>query len=220
MNILDKFLVLLALAILSPLFCVVCALLKFTGEGKVFYLQKRLGKNRKTFFLYKFATMLENSPNMATGTVTVKDDPRVLPVGRFLRRTKINELPQIINVLRGDMNIIGPRPLTDETFGYYTKAAGNAILSVAPGLSGVGSIIFCDEESLLQGSNASSEFYKNKIAPYKEELEIWYVKNRNFFVNIVLITFTLLILIFPLRAAIFKIFPTLPQLPDFFKIHG
>src|SRR5690606_21086740 len=105
-----------ALLVLAPLLLPITLILRFTGEGEVFYVQQRVGKNREFFGLYKFATMLKNSPNMSTGTVTVKDDPRVLPVGRFLRKTKLNELPQLFNVLKGDMSIIGPRPQTRRCF--------------------------------------------------------------------------------------------------------
>ena len=111
-----------ALLVLSPLLIPVVIILKFSGEGEVFFLQERIGKNGKLFKLFKFATMLKDSPNLGTGTVTMKDDPRVLPVGKFLRKTKINELPQLLNIFFGDMSVIGPRPLTAETFGSYSDA--------------------------------------------------------------------------------------------------
>ena len=88
----------IALILLSPLLLPMMFILRVTGEGEVFFLQSRVGRGGKHFKLYKFATMLKDSPNMATGTVTVKNDPRVLPVGAFLRKTKINELPQLINI--------------------------------------------------------------------------------------------------------------------------
>ena len=109
---------------------------------KLFFLQERIGKSGKVFHLYKFATMLKNNPNIGTGTITVKGDPRVLPVGKVLRKSKINELPQLLNVLRGDMSVIGPRPLTAQTFGSYSAATQAVVREVRPGLSGVGSIIF------------------------------------------------------------------------------
>ncbi len=94
----------IALVVLSPLLIPIMIVLKVTGEGEIFYLQKRIGKDGKPFKIIKFATMLKNSPNIGTTTVTVKDDPRVLPFGKFLRKTKINELPQLINILKGDMS--------------------------------------------------------------------------------------------------------------------
>ena len=130
------------------------------------------------FHLYKFATMLKNSPNIGTGTITVKGDPRVLPVGKVLRKSKVNELPQLLNVLRGDMSVIGPRPLTAQTFGSYSAATQAVVREVRPGLSGVGSIIFRGEEDILHGASASVDFYNNVIAPYKGSVEEWYVENK------------------------------------------
>ena len=95
----------LALLVLSPFFVIIILILKFSGEGEVFFFQERIGKDGKLFKLYKFATMLKDSPNLGTGTVTIKEDPRVLPVGKFLRKTKINELPQLINILIGKFTI-------------------------------------------------------------------------------------------------------------------
>jgi lipopolysaccharide/colanic/teichoic acid biosynthesis glycosyltransferase len=108
----------IALLVLMPLLLPVCILLRFTGEGEVFYAQTRIGLNGKTFKLLKFATMLKNSPQIGAGAITVTNDPRVLPIGRFLRKTKINELPQILNILLGDMSIVGPRPLMPQQFGF------------------------------------------------------------------------------------------------------
>ena len=102
-----------------PLLAPIVIILRCSGEGEVFFLQDRIGKDGKKFKLFKFATMLKNSPNIGTHTVTMKSDPRVLPVGKVLRRTKINELPQLFNILIGNMSIIGPRPLTAQTFSSY-----------------------------------------------------------------------------------------------------
>ena len=102
----------LGLIVLLPLLCPLAILLRMTGEGKVFYRQERMGFGLKPFFILKFATMLENSPSLGSGDITLKNDPRVLPVGRVLRKTKINELPQLWNVLIGEMSLVGPRPLT------------------------------------------------------------------------------------------------------------
>src|SRR5574344_1953319 len=105
-----------ALLVLLPLLIPVCIGLLLTGEHQVFYFQQRIGRRNKKFGIWKFATMLKNSPNLAGGLHTTRGDPRVLPFGRFLRQTKINELPQLINILKGDMSIVGPRPLVDKTF--------------------------------------------------------------------------------------------------------
>ena len=98
----------LALLVLSPLLVPIVLILRFSGEGEIFFLQERIGKGGQVFKLFKFATMLKDSPNIGTGTVTMKGDPRVLPVGKFLRKTKINELPQLLNIFFGDTSVIGP----------------------------------------------------------------------------------------------------------------
>ena len=131
----------IALLLLSPLLVPIVITLRLTGEGEIFFLQKRIGKSGKKFKLFKFATMRKNSPNIGTGMVTMRDDPRVLPVGTFLRKTKINELPQLLNIFFGDMSVVGPRPLTTQTFGAYSENTQRLIKQVRPGLSGVGSVI-------------------------------------------------------------------------------
>jgi lipopolysaccharide/colanic/teichoic acid biosynthesis glycosyltransferase len=167
-----------ALLVLAPLLLPLMLLLRLTGEGEVFYRQKRVGRGGETFELLKFATMLKNSPNIGTGLHTLHGDPRVLPVGRVLRKAKLNELPQLWNVLKGDMSVIGPRPQVPEHFAPYPDHAKRAILEVRPGLSGVGSIVFRDEETLLSAAGPDHErVYREVIAPYKGELEVWFVQN-------------------------------------------
>ena len=169
------------LLILSPLLLPIILLLSVTGEREIFYLQKRLGKNGKTISIYKFATMVKNSENMGSGIYTSKNDKRILPVGRFLRKTKINEMPQIFNVLKGDMSVVGPRPLIKRTFELYSEEVQSEISELKPGLTGIGSIVFRDEENILAESSIPlEEFYKKNISPYKGELEIWYKNNQSF----------------------------------------
>ena len=175
----DILLSLIALLALCPLLAPVVVILRFTGEGEVFFKQERMGANGQSFGLLKFATMLKNSPNMGTGTITVRNDPRVLPVGRLLRKTKINELPQLLNVLIGDMSIIGPRPLTENHFTHYAPELRKVIGSVRPGLSGIGSIVFRDEERLLSDKEDTKNYSRTEIAPYKALLECWFVENRS-----------------------------------------
>ena len=158
---------------------VVAFFLRFTGEGHVFFLQKRIGRDKSVFGVIKFATMLKDSPNIGSGTVTLEADPRILPVGRVLRKTKINELPQLFNIFIGHMSVIGPRPLHHKQLSFYSESDRKIIVSVKPGLSGVGSIIFRDEEKILQNSNDPDATYKKEITPKKAELEKWYVKNKS-----------------------------------------
>ncbi|MDI9434147.1 MAG: sugar transferase [Planctomycetota bacterium] len=187
-----------ALVVLSPLLIPVAIILRCTGEGHVLYRQERVGKGGRSFGLYKFATMLKDSPNMAGGLLTKKDDPRILPFGRFLRATKINEIPQLLNVLLGDMSLIGPRPQARLHFEVYLEHVKNEITKVRPGLSGVGSIVFRAEDSIVAASGANGhEFYANDIAPYKGELEIWYRQRQSNRLDIVLILLTVWSVFFP-----------------------
>ena len=202
-----------ALLVLSPLLVPIVIILKFSGEGEVFFSQERIGKDGKLFKLFKFATMLKDSPSLGTGTVTMRDDPRVLPVGRFLRKTKINELPQIFNIFFGDMSIIGPRPLTQQTFSSYYDTTQAIIKQVRPGLSGVGSIIFRGEEDIMHGANASVDFYDNFIAPFKGELEEWFVANKTLYIYFKAIFVTVWIILFPKTKIPWIVFKGLPVPP-------
>lgn len=205
----------LALTFFSPFLIPVAILLKFTGEGEIFYVQQRVGKEGKMFGLLKFATMLKDSPNLTTGTVTVKDDPRVLPYGKVLRKTKINELPQLINIFLGDMSIIGPRPQTNRCFLAFPQVSQDAIKKVKPGLSGIGSIVFRDEENILHNHEVDRmEFYDNIIAPYKGKLEEWYVSHHNIYSYFMLIILTVWVVLFSQSNIYKKIFPDLPVPPQ------
>lgn len=207
----------IALLSLSPLLLPVILVLRLTGEGEVFFLQQRIGYDGKKFMLYKFATMLKDSPNIGTGTITVKEDPRVLPVGKFLRKTKINELPQLLNIFYGDMSVIGPRPLTAQTFKSYSLDIQEEIRKVKPGLSGIGSIIFHHEEEIMHGQSASIDFYTNVIAPYKGSLEKWYVSKKGVCLYFVAIFLTLWVVLFPNTQMHWKIFKDLPIPPTELK---
>lgn len=201
-----------ALIVLFPLLPPIALILRLTGEGEIFYIQPRIGKGGKTFGLIKFATMLKDSPNLPGGDVTLANDPRVLPVGRFLRKTKINELPQLWNVFKGDMSIVGPRPLTPRNFELYPFNIKAEIKSLQPGLTGLGSIVFRDEETIIACSNKPSmECYCEDIAPYKGRLEVWYKKNRTLWIDIMLICLTGWVILFPNSKAHEKVFRKLPE---------
>lgn len=206
----DVLLSLIAIFFLSPLFLIVCLVLKLTGEGEVFFFQKRVGKDKNPFNLIKFATMLKDSADIGTGTVTIHNDPRVLPLGKFLRSTKINELPQLINIFIGDMSVIGPRPQTQRCFDAFSKEVQEAISSVRPGLSGVGSIIFSKEESMLKDLD-SIDVYDKIIAPYKGNLEIWFTDNNNIYVYFALIFATIFTIISGSPKFLHTLFKDLPE---------
>lgn len=212
-RILDIVLSSIALLFLSPLLVPVAVTLRFTGEGEVFFRQHRVGRGGQMFSLLKFATMLKDSPNIGTGTVTVKNDPRVLPVGRVLRRTKLNEVPQLLNVLRGDMSLIGPRPQTRRCFDAFPVRSQEAIKCVRPGLSGIGSIVFRDEEEMMHSAKDPDQFYDEVIMPYKGRLEEWYTGHRDIGLYFKLIIATGWVVLFPRSDAVWRWFPSVPRPP-------
>jgi lipopolysaccharide/colanic/teichoic acid biosynthesis glycosyltransferase len=205
----------IALIVFLPFGLVIALILRFTGEGEIFYVQERVGKGGRRFGLLKFATMLKNSPSTGTGDITVRNDPRVLPFGHFLRKTKLNEVPQLINILIGDMSVVGPRPQTPKNFDYFPPEGKQVILSMRPGLTGIGSIVFRDEESIVEKSGKSiEECYRRIIGPYKAELEAWYRERQNIATYFLLIVLTAWVIIRP-RSEIYRhIWPSLPPLPD------
>ncbi len=204
----------IALLILSPLMLSIMIILKFSGEGEVFFLQERIGKSGEMFKLFKFVTMLKDSPIIGTGTVTMSDDSRVLPIGKFLRKAKINELPQLLNILIGDMSIVGPRPLTIQAFAAYSDSTKEIIQKVKPGLSGIGSIIFRGEEEIMQGCSASIDFYQEVIAPYKGKVEEWFVANKSLYIYFTVIFISILVVLNPRSSLIWRIFRELPEPPE------
>jgi lipopolysaccharide/colanic/teichoic acid biosynthesis glycosyltransferase len=191
-------------------------LLRCTGEGEIFYRQKRVGRNETPFEVLKFATMLKDSPSMGTGTITQKDDPRVLPMGKFLRKTKLNEVPQLWNILVGDMSVVGPRPLTKDTRDYIPAEILEEIKDVQPGLSGIGSIVFRDEENIIHESGEDYHvFYRREIAPFKGGVELWYKQHKSFLLDMRIILATVWVVLFPGSNAIQRFFPSLPKHPLF-----
>ena len=210
----DICIALLALISLAWLLLPCMLILLCTGEHYVFYYQERIGKGGKPFKIIKFATMLLNSPNMPGGTITTRNDPRVLPFGKFLRMTKINELPQVFNVLNGTMSIVGPRPLVKEGYDLYPEHIKENIYNIAPGVTGIGSIVFRDEEKYLSQANEPKIFYKNCIMPYKGELEIWYQDHLFFLTDLKIIFTTAWVILFPQSNLQEKLFPQLPPKPD------
>ena len=201
------------LIFLLPVFIPIIIILRFSAEGEVFYFQERYGIYNSRFQIWKFATMLKNSMNMGTGSITLQNDTRVTKIGSFLRKTKINELPQIINILKGDISLVGPRPLVNKTFMAYNEDVQSKIYNVKPGLTGIGSIIFRDEESIISAvlDENPHEFYKRIIAPYKGELEMWYQQNNSFFLDLQLIFLTAWIIFFPTSKLYEKWFKDLPK---------
>jgi lipopolysaccharide/colanic/teichoic acid biosynthesis glycosyltransferase len=207
----------LALIVLSPLLIPIVLFLKFSGEGEIFFLQERVGKNREMFKLFKFVTMLKDSPSMGTGTVTMKNDPRVLPTGKFLRKTKVNELPQLLNVFIGHMSLVGPRPQAPRCFDAFPVESQDIIVQVKPGLSGIGPIVFRGEEDILEGHSGTLDFYDNVIGPYKGDVEAWYVGKQGLIAYFSLILLTVWVVLFPKSDLVWRLFKDLPSPPDILK---
>jgi lipopolysaccharide/colanic/teichoic acid biosynthesis glycosyltransferase len=206
---------LVAILILSPILIPIVIGLKFTGEGHIWYFQERVGFKNKLFNIWKFATMLQNSPNMAGGLITLKRDPRLTPMGGFLRTSKINELPQLFNILWGDMSVVGPRPVMQKSFDSYPENVKKVIYNVPPGLTGIGSVIFRDEEELItqikENGGNTWDFYVNDIYPFKGSVEKWYQQNQSFSTDFKIIILTAWVIIFPKSDLIYDWFKDLPK---------
>jgi len=149
--------------------------------------------------------MLEKSSLMNGGNITTVNDYRVLPVGRVLRNTKINELPQLLNVLNGTMSFVGPRPLTSDLWNLYTDEFKELSWNTAPGITGLGSIYFRDEEKILpKEANTAYEYYAKHITPRKEAMETWYIKNQNLILDLKICFLTLIAVLFGSSNVVFK----------------
>lgn len=214
-HLVDIIIAFIALIILSPLLIPVILILWATGEHYIFYLQKRVGYKNARFQIWKFATMLKASPSLGTGSLTLRNDPRVFPFGKFLRQTKINELPQIINVLIGNMSIVGPRPQMEVDFYKFPVEIQEVIYNAKPGITGIGSIVFRDEEKLLHEAGGDPHvFYKEHLAPYKGELEVWYQNHLSFITDFKIIFLTAWVIVFPESKLTYVLFTDLPPKPS------
>lgn len=206
------------LILLLPIFIPIIILLKFTGEGEIFYRQERVGFKNNKFGILKFATMLKDSANIGTGLVTVRSDPRITPLGSFLRMSKINELPQIINVLVGDMSFVGPRPLPESSVVKYSQEVRENLYQNKPGITGIGSLLFRDEEKLVTAyknlGRDPLEYYRSYIYPYKGALEMWYHKNISFFTDISILFLTFWSIVKSDSQLVYKVLKGLPKKPQ------
>lgn len=213
-RILDLLLSTVALLLLLPVFIPCMLMLLFTGEHEIWYFQERIGYKCKAFKIFKFATMVKNSLNMGSGDITVRNDSRVLPFGGFLRKTKINELPQILNVINGTMSIVGPRPLTANNFYFYAEDVQKTIGQQKPGITGIGSVMFRDEEKYTSAAEDPKAFYKEFITPYKGALEVWYASHASFILDIKLIILTAWVILSPESNLPHKWLKDLPTKPE------
>ena len=189
----------LALVLLSPVFIGIAIAIKRESPGPILFKGKRMGVNEKPFYILKFRTMCEPSDECKDGpAVTASDDPRVTKLGRYLRDTKLNELPQLWNVLIGEMSFVGPRPEDYEIALDWDPEVRKEILSMKPGITSPASIIYRNEEALLQGDGFMDD-YLSKILPDKQRLDLLYIRNHNFFTDIDVLAATFLTLLPALR---------------------
>ena len=184
--------------IFLPFFIPLSIALMLTGEGYVFYLQERRGYKNKMFRIWKFATMLKASPGLGTGSITVRNDWRLTPLGKYLRGSKINEIPQLINILLGEMSVVGPRPLMEADFVKFSDEVKASFYDCKPGLTGIASIVFRDEEKLHSESGMDPhEFDRLYLSPFKGALEKWYRDHCNFYTDVMIIFLTAAVIFMP-----------------------
>lgn len=177
------------LIILSPFFLLVSLLIKIDSKGPIFYRQIRVGKDEKPFAINKFRTM-QYRPQDTGSLITTKDDQRITKVGAILRKIKVDELPQLINIVRGDMGLVGPRPEVPKYVAYYDESA-RQVLRIRPGVTDLASIAFFDEASILSQADDIDQVYINDIMPIKHGLNYKYIRNMSLFFNIKVIFLTL-----------------------------
>lgn len=182
---------LVGLIVFFPLMIVVGIIVKITSPGPILFSQKRLTKGMREFSIYKFRSMTSNEAR-EKNTVQIKgSSSEITPIGKFMRKTKIDELPQFWNILIGDMSFIGPRPELPRRLKYYDERQ-KGIFAVRSGISSPASIVFSDEEYLMNQVENPEKFYIEQIMPYKIELNLYYIKHQTFFYDIWLIIATLL----------------------------
>jgi lipopolysaccharide/colanic/teichoic acid biosynthesis glycosyltransferase len=181
---------LIGLILVSPILLTIAILIKKEDGGPVFYRGVRVGRFGKLFGIFKFRTMVVNAEKLG-GPSTADDDPRITKVGNFIRKFKLDELPQLINVLKGEMSIVGPRPEVQMYVDMFTEGE-RAILSVRPGITDWASIWNPDEGGILAGSLDPEKTYMEKIRPEKIRLQLKYVRERSFWVDLKIILRTLM----------------------------
>jgi len=206
----DLLISVISIILFSPLLLIVSLILKCSDEGDVLYIQRRVGLDNQLFNVYKFITMRRGSEQIKNPDLS--NDSRVFPFGRLLRAAKINELPQLFNVLLGDMSVVGPRPLIFENFNDYPQEVKTKIYNLnKPGLTGMGSLFFRNEERILikLGKNIDTAF-KEDILPVKGDLELWYRRNKGLWLDIKIALCTALA-IFVHRPFFISWFPGIPD---------
>jgi len=187
----DIIFALLGLILVSPLLLLIAIIIKMTAGGPVFYKGQRVGKNGRLFKIWKFRTMIPDAEKQG-GSATSANDSRLTKLGKFLKRYKLDELPQLFNILRGEMSFVGPRPEVSFYVNMMAEEERKIILSVRPGMTDLASLWDFREEEVLKGSPDPEKTYMEKIRPTKIKLQLEYVKNRSFWLDLKIILKTIL----------------------------
>lgn len=178
-----------------PLFLIFAVLIKLDSPGPVFYRGKRVGKDGEEFRIFKFRSMVQDAEKLG-GPSTSEDDPRLTKFGKFLRKHNLDELPQLINVLRGQMSFVGPRPEVPSEVETYPEEVRKIILSVKPGMTDLATLENIHEEKILRGAADPHQAYREIIQPQKLKLAVEYVKNRSFWLDLKIIFKTIKVAFF------------------------
>jgi len=184
-----------ALIVASPLLLLIAAAIKLTSPGPVLFRQPRVGRGGRSFAIWKFRTMVEGAHDRGPA-ITASGDPRVTPVGRLLRRTKLDELPQLVNVWRGEMSLVGPRPEVPRYVAGYSEE-DRSVLAIRPGITDLASIAFRDEESVLAQFADREQAYVHVLLPRKLALAREYLRRQSFKLDLELLLRTLLVVVQP-----------------------
>jgi lipopolysaccharide/colanic/teichoic acid biosynthesis glycosyltransferase len=187
----DIFFSLVGIIVATPIILVLAVLIKATSEGPIIYKAPRAGRGNKVFYMYKFRTMVKNADRIG-GPSTSANDPRLTAVGGFIRKYKLDELPQFVNILKGEMSFVGPRPEVVSEIDLYDSAIRQSILSVKPGLTDLASIAGLHEEEILRGADDPHRVYREKIQSQKIKLQLEYIQKRTFWLDMKILVKTFL----------------------------
>ena len=199
----------LGILISAPLLLISIFLIFTSGETSPLYISYRIGKDGVLFRMFKLRTM--SRTRLSKSPLTAYNDNRINFFGRFLRFSKIDELPQFFNILNGDLSFVGPRPMLPEVYIFYSDKTRKKLNKIRPGVTGIGSIVFRNESDLFKKVKGSHEsFYKDNIAPAKAELELWYTKNRSFVIDFKILVFTMVALFYGKVKSLKRHFKNLP----------
>ena len=209
---LDALVAVIAIVLTAPIMALTIFMLVLSGESSPILAQWRVGRSGHLFLFYKFRTMKRLKGDDKGSSLTLANDARITFLGRLLRASKIDEFPQFFNVLNGDISFVGPRPLMPEIFKIYSKEDQQIIASVKPGITGLGSVVFRDEQSILKNASKPSEVvYKEQIAPAKAYLETWYVENQSFMVDFKILVLTVWSVLYSRTRLVYRLFKNIPR---------